>query len=143
MYHHCVDFHLIIFYIVSLFSDGIMGEVLFWTLNKCLGPEFDEITHFIWVKIISRILRNMVPVAVAYELNTKSSNQKARVDKIPLFHSQDSCPCPCVIEDKRNFSSGTVDEYEVGEKVMALERKYSLENSCFQKNGWKYNHPDV
>ena len=103
-----------------------MGEVLFWTLKKCLGNEFDEKTHFVWVKILSRILKHMVPVAVAYELNTKSVNQKLRMSKISLFHSHDlnvsrsSCG-----DEKRSMDSCPYNEQDVEKKVEEMERKYS------------------
>jgi len=65
---------------------GIMGEVLFWALRKCLGVHvFNNAAHLVWVKILSAMLRHMVPVAVAYELKTKGVNQKARLQKITLF----------------------------------------------------------
>jgi hypothetical protein len=64
---------------------GIMGEVLFWALRKCLGEIFNTAAHLVWVKILSTMLRHMVPVAVAYELKTKGVNQKARLQKITLF----------------------------------------------------------
>lgn len=65
---------------------GIMGEVLFWTLRKCLGDvEFDDSANLVWIKILSCMLKHMVPVAVAYELKTKGVNQIARVKAIPIF----------------------------------------------------------
>lgn len=114
---------------ICLFTDGIMGEVVFWTLKKCLGHEFDEKTHFVWVKIFSRILKNMVPVAVAYELETKSVNQKARMDTFSLFHRQDPStfrsPGLGCLGDTKSAGSCQFDDLEVEEKVIELERKYS------------------
>ena len=110
-----------------------MGEVLFWTLRKCLGnDEFDDKTHFIWIKILSRILKHMVPVAVAYELNTKSINQKARIDKIPLFHSQDVDICPSISHDvdKSSCSSYHLNDIEADSKVKEMVRRYSQSNGC-------------
>ena len=53
--------------------DGIFGECLFWVLKLTLGPEYDATTHMGWVKIFSRVLRAMVPVAIEYELENKDS----------------------------------------------------------------------
>lgn len=51
-----------------------MGEVLFWTLNRCIGSKlYTAELHLAWVKIMSRMLRTMVPVAVAYELRDGSA----------------------------------------------------------------------
>lgn len=47
---------------------GIVGEVMFWSLRKCLGPVYDSDVHRVWVKIFSRMLKIMVPVAVSFEL---------------------------------------------------------------------------
>eukprot|EP01033_Poteriospumella_lacustris_P011176 gene11176-biopygen5024 len=57
---------------------GIFGECLFWALKLVLGPEYDAVTHMGWVKIFSRVLRAMVPVAIEYELENKEA-LKSRV----------------------------------------------------------------
>lgn len=50
-------------------TDGIVGEVLFFTLRETLGPSvYTMEIHKIWVKIYSRMLRTIVPVAVAMEM---------------------------------------------------------------------------
>lgn len=61
-----------------LYSDGIFGECLFWVLKLTLGPEYDAMTHMGWVKIFSRVLKAMVPVAIEYEIENKES-MKSRV----------------------------------------------------------------
>ena len=57
-------------------TDGIVGEVLFWTLRKCLGRAYDARTHGAYVKILSRMLKVMVPVAVAFEMNNSEAQQE-------------------------------------------------------------------
>jgi hypothetical protein len=38
-----------------------MGEVLFWTLRKCLGEvEFNNVAYLVWIKILSTMLKEMV-----------------------------------------------------------------------------------
>lgn len=49
-------------------TDGIFGEVLFFILRLTLGDDYDAVAHTGWVKIFSRILRIVVPIAVAYEI---------------------------------------------------------------------------
>jgi len=58
-----------------------VGEVLFWTLEKVLGPiRFDvELLHT-WQKIFSRLLRSLVPLALAHELRN-GINQEQRLAK--------------------------------------------------------------
>jgi hypothetical protein len=42
---------------------------LFWTLRETLGPTiYTPKLHDIWVKIFSRMLKTIVPIAVAIEL---------------------------------------------------------------------------
>lgn len=50
---------------------GLFGEVLFATLKKCLGEEYDQATHAAWIKIYSRILSVVVPIVVHYEITHK------------------------------------------------------------------------
>lgn len=45
----------------------LVGEVLLWTFDCCLGPQFDGATKEVWVKIYSRMLAEIVPVAVREE----------------------------------------------------------------------------
>lgn len=65
-------------YVCGVCADGIFGECLFWALKLVLGPEYDAVTHMGWVKIFSRVLRAMVPVAIEYELENKEA-LKSRV----------------------------------------------------------------
>eukprot|EP00981_Chlorochromonas_danica_P001062 scaffold243_cov163-Ochromonas_danica.AAC.15 len=58
---------------------GMVGEVLFWAIRQCIGVEsYTNEVHQAWVKIYSRMLRTMVPVAVAYELRMGSHVQTLR-----------------------------------------------------------------
>jgi len=50
--------------------DGIVGEVLFWSLQRALGPEcFTSSVKNAWVKVYNRLIRTIVPVAVGLELH--------------------------------------------------------------------------
>jgi hypothetical protein len=58
---------------------GIIGEVLFWALQQCLGPEgYPLQVHGAWVKLFSAMLKVIVPKAVHIELRDKSGAQKRR-----------------------------------------------------------------
>jgi nitric oxide dioxygenase len=46
---------------------GIVGEVLFWTLHRCLGPAYTLETETAWVKVYCAILSVIVPYVVKYE----------------------------------------------------------------------------
>ena len=64
------------FYSCTTSLDGLVGEVLFWSIKLCVGEMYNPEVHLAWVKIYSRMLRTMVPVAVAYELKDGSAQQK-------------------------------------------------------------------
>ena len=54
-----------------------MGEVLFWAIRTCVGADlYTYDIHQAWVKIYSRMLKTMVPVAVAHELKDGSAQEK-------------------------------------------------------------------
>ena len=59
---------------------GIMGDVLFWTLRKCLGTKYDNATSHSWTKIFSYMLKIIVPIAVADEITEVKAREKK--DKI-------------------------------------------------------------
>jgi hypothetical protein len=50
--------------------------VLFWALRHCLGnPSYTPEVHHAWVKVYSRLLREIVPEAVRLELNIPEENK--------------------------------------------------------------------
>lgn len=70
-------------------ADGIVGEVLFWALRLVIGYEvYTDEMHSAWVKVYSRMLRVIVPVAIAWELelgptkaqSSRVSSSRNRVD---------------------------------------------------------------
>lgn len=64
---------------VKAIEYGIIGEVLFWSLDHVLGAEVhDSHTSHAWVKIFSKMLAVIVPVALAYEL----TNGEAQIDRL-------------------------------------------------------------
>lgn len=61
----------------KFFTDGLLGDVLFWALERCVGEDiYNHEMHIAWVKIYSRMLRTMVPMAVAHELRNGSAQAK-------------------------------------------------------------------
>lgn len=57
---------------------GIVGEVLFWTVRRCLGEAYTPEVQLIWTKVVSRMLKIMVPCAVAFELQSHGVHQRNR-----------------------------------------------------------------
>jgi len=47
---------------------GIVGEVLFYSIKHCIGNSYTPNIHIAWVRIFSRMLKYIVPIAVAFEL---------------------------------------------------------------------------
>jgi len=88
---------------------GIVGEVLLWTLRKCLGSAYTPNIHMAWLRILSRILRVMVPIAVAFELN-QGKAQEDRLENLHINHDslfnymEPSIVCTTEITDQRRAS---------------------------------------
>lgn len=55
---------------------GILGEVMFWTLEKCLGTSYTPELHRSWVKIFSQMLKVIIPIAIHHELKNNESQIK-------------------------------------------------------------------
>ena len=66
---------------VKAIEYGIVVEVLFYALRRCLGEAYDRTIHNIWVRVVSRMLKVMVPVAVAYEIHTGGVHQQVRISE--------------------------------------------------------------
>jgi len=70
---------------------GIIGSVLFWTLEHTLGPSiYDADTHLAWTKTFSRMLSVMVPVAVSHELDSGLAQTERLQDINKLFNLRTS-----------------------------------------------------
>lgn len=66
---------------------GVIGSVLFWTLEHTLGATiYDVETHLAWTKTFSRMLSVMVPVAVSHELDNGEAQMDRLQDINKLFH---------------------------------------------------------
>ncbi len=64
-----------------------MGEVLFWVLKHCLGQRvYSMATHAAWVKVYSRMLTTIVPIAIGMELK----GGKSRAHQERFSSNQDS-----------------------------------------------------
>lgn len=70
---------LLILWFGRLCLDGVVGEILFWCLRHVLGLEtYQQSVHWIWVKVYSRMLTTIVPVAIALELKGGSEHSRCR-----------------------------------------------------------------
>ena len=66
---------------------GVIGSVLFWTLEHTLGDTlYDAETKLAWIKTFSRMLSVMVPVAVSHELDNGEAQMDRLQDINKLFH---------------------------------------------------------
>lgn len=51
-----------------------MGEVLLYTIKKCIGPkEYTQAVHHGWAKIYSLILDVIIPIVVHFEMTHKET----------------------------------------------------------------------
>lgn len=51
----------------------LVGEVLIWTLDKCLGAQLDNASRGVWLKIYSKMLSVIIPVATVEEVKYAAS----------------------------------------------------------------------
>lgn len=63
---------------VKVSEYGLVGEVLFYSLHHCLGPAYTVDVSKAWIKVFSRMLKYIVPKAIALELSTASDAQNDR-----------------------------------------------------------------
>jgi hemoglobin-like flavoprotein len=54
---------------------GIVGSVLFYTLQKVLGEQYTESVSHAWTKVYSKMLSIIVPMVVDYELQEDESRR--------------------------------------------------------------------
>ena len=66
---------------------GIVGEVLFYSVKKCIGPAYTPNVHLAWIKIFSRMLKYIVPTAVAFELH-EGYAQVQRMNELDMARKQ-------------------------------------------------------
>ena len=92
-----------------------MGQVLFWSLRSCLGKAYYTYEmHIIWIKVYSRMLRIVVPIAVSYEVNGPSPNMAQRATRKHSFlFPNEPSPTTDTSEEEQLKSEGL----RKGEKV--------------------------
>lgn len=99
--------------------DGVVGEVLFWSIRLCTGPTvYTYDVHQSWVKIYSRMLKTMVPLAVAHELRDGSAQEKRFfADTIGLSVAEES-----VLNDfESQFSKPPAEEQREASSIIERE----------------------
>lgn len=89
---------------VKAIEYGIVGEVLFYSLKACLGPEYDHPTHKAWVKIFSQMLMAIVPVAVTFEMKCG----QAQTERLRSAFSAEQAAIK-MFESERSDSKPTAD----------------------------------
>lgn len=63
--------------LLTIDADGLVGEVLFWSIKQCIGLDlYSPEVHTSWVKVYSRMLTTMVPVAVMHEMKDNSAQTR-------------------------------------------------------------------
>lgn len=87
-----------------LITDGIFGEVLFWTLRKVLGGStYTYEVHCAWVKLYNRMLQFIMPVAVALEVD-RGGPADGHYDRLSM-HDLDMFPhsVPRLLPSSQDF----------------------------------------
>ena len=68
---------------VKAIEYGIVGEVLLWTLRYSLGDMYTPKVHCSWLRVLCRMLKIMIPVAVQFEMENGRA-QEARMHEIHM-----------------------------------------------------------
>lgn len=89
--------------------DGLVGEVLFWVMRTVLGSEiYNREVHIAWVKVYNRMIRVMVPLAVALEFHGgPSTSHKERFTDYEVHMFSAACGNLSLISDNNNDSSSS------------------------------------
>ncbi len=67
-------------YLLLYEIDGVVGEIIFHTLGKVCGDEFNNDARVGWIKIISRILDVVLPIVINFELKNGGEIMKKITD---------------------------------------------------------------
>lgn len=79
---------------VKAFEYGMFGEVILWTLDYCLKDEFTDECREAWVRLLSAVLRVMVPIAIRHEAEMSPRNKDGSVDHRSSLKTRQQGPCP-------------------------------------------------
>jgi hypothetical protein len=116
---------------------GQIGEVLFWTLERCLGTASYVKTQDLWVKMFSQILNYVVHKSVALALERlRNSEKEARESTKSVVVPYDgrrflSCRCkspnskvkPYAAFDVKEFCPPVDDVHAYSEKRVSTSRR--------------------
>eukprot|EP01039_Chlorochromonas_danica_P010530 gene10530-11667_t len=70
---------------------GIIIDVLLQCFKEVLGLAYTSVVHVAWIRVYSRILRTVVPSAVALEIGTTTTQETpAKTDSFSSFHGSGS-----------------------------------------------------
>ena len=108
-----VSFFIVI-YLIIYQLDGIVGEVLFWCMKRVLGQAtFTPQLQTAWIKVYSRMLKTIVPVAVALELKTNQraakSGKPSQAHSVLSIRSEESLGSPRDGNHRSGFEFSTTN----------------------------------
>lgn len=79
---------------------NIMGEVIFWSLERVLGPAYTAEVNVAWIKIYSWMLSVIIPVTLAYPRMNESLEKRS--------NSSDNDPSTPKVVDVEFSQSNTI-----------------------------------
>jgi len=134
---------LLVLTVVIAITDGIVGEILFWVLRHVLGTSvYVQSVHFIWVKIYSRMLTTIVPVAIALELKGGSESSKERSSYRSAFMFDNSTQHQLSVQSQAEPDDDDNDSL-VSEKIRQAEPTQSAKSvakSMNSKSGYIFEN---
>ena len=115
------DFYFLKTCFLMGFSDGIVGDVLFWALKTTIGRDFTPDHRTAWVKVYCCMLRVIIPVAVAYQAMDADKRAKALAARAAQFEEYSRSHYGDVpIDKKADGKESKEDSNEVGGQSMKL-----------------------
>jgi len=89
---------VVLILLLLVFADGIVGELIMSTLQRCCGDDFTELARIGWVKIFSRMFDIILPIVVNFEVKLCGSlmvsinEPRPGNQTVSSISSNNSCP---------------------------------------------------
>jgi hemoglobin-like flavoprotein len=97
---------------------GVIGEILFWTLQKCTAEQFSIEAECAWKVLFSSMLRIIVPIAVHHEINHSTAPHR----DIQLSKSQTAVNNALHMSISPDFEKNVVDGQDGPTVELSIER---------------------
>lgn len=119
---------------VRLVEYGIVGDILFWCIRLCIGPDAYTLpVEAAWIKLYSKMLQVVVPAAVAAERVNETRGQQ-RQSLVIDIKNPNVASTPSVFEDDcpdcgDDFESKMAGRFSSTDSVSTTKLRYCAQSS--------------